>query len=83
LLKIKRPDNLSDNAWLILQAVFNHHVKTESLYFKDFSQFNFSKEDLYKYCQELHDAHLVFFEGVGTPLMDLYVLPNFFYNIHS
>ncbi|GEM_PF-3251343 len=88
--KIKRPKNLSDGAWTIMQAVYEHYDDDDSFEnipnydpktFNDFLQFNFPFEDLYKYCEELHNAGFVFFESRDTDKRFLYMLPKILHYI--
>lgn len=75
MLPIKKPSTVSNEAWSILEAVHKNYVKNDTTHFEDFSQFDFSQEDLIKYCQELMDNKYVFLEKDGDGQMYLYMLP--------
>lgn len=50
-----RPNNLSNNAWLVLEALCDSLYLNGDLEFCDFSCIDLSSEDLAVACQELHD----------------------------
>ncbi|AKL96659.1 hypothetical protein CACET_c32150 [Clostridium aceticum] len=71
---LERPEDLSDNAWKMMQAVYENYEKNDSKEFEDFSQFNFSAEELDRCCKELDDKSYVFWERPSTGEMYLYML---------
>lgn len=75
LVILKRPDNLSNGAWEILQVLLRNFANNKVHVLEDFSCFDFSESELHHYCEELHDKRLVFFESRDTPRKCLYMLP--------
>lgn len=69
------PNDLSKGAWKIMLAVYRNYQQTDSADFDKFDQFEFSEQELLKYCQELHDKRYVFLEYDSDGKMYLYMLP--------
>lgn len=66
--------DLSPEALNIMESVYNNYLQNDSKIFEDFSQFNYSSDDLLKYCQELHDKGYVFLEYNKDNSRYLYML---------
>lgn len=60
-MKFNRPDNISDNAFLVLEQVFENLYLNFNNEFDDFSKLNLSTVDLDKACKELHDKKFVIY----------------------
>lgn len=75
MVSLECPSNISHEAWEIMIAVYKNYDKNDSKEFDDFSAFNYSHDQLVKYCKELHDNRYVFFEHDTDGQMYLYMLP--------
>lgn len=77
-MKFNRPDNISDNAYLVLEQVCDNYLLTNSKEFEDFSHISLSIDDMRKAFQELHDKRFVFYHNdLGGEY--LYALDKVFY----
>lgn len=77
-MKFNRPDNISDNAYLVLEQVCDNYLLNNSKEFEDFSHINLSIDDMRKAFQELHDKRFVFYHNdLGGEY--LYALDKVFY----
>lgn len=71
---IDKPNDISNEAWTIMTAVFQNYIQDSDKIFTNFSQFDLSDSDLVKYCQELHDKKFVFFTN-EIDERSIYMLP--------
>lgn len=77
-MKFNRPDNISDNAYLVLEQVCDNYLLNNSKEFEDFSRISLSIDDMRKVFQELHDKKFVFYHNdLGGEY--LYALDKVFY----
>lgn len=77
-MKFNRPDNISDNAYLVLEQVCDNYLLNNSKEFEDFSHISLSIDDMRKAFQELHDKRFVFYHNdLGGEY--LYALDKVFY----
>ena len=81
-MKFNRPDNISDNAYLVLEQVCDNYLLNDSKEFEDFSNINLSLEDMREAFQELHDKRFVFYHNdLGGEY--LYALDEVFYIVRD
>lgn len=81
-MKFNRPDNISDNAYLVLEQVCDNYLLNNSKEFEDFSHISLSIEDMRKAFQELHDKRFVFYHNdIGGEY--LYALDKVFYIVRD
>lgn len=81
-MKFNRPDNISDNAYLVLEQVCDNYLLNNSKEFEDFSHISLSIDDMRKAFQELHDKRFVFYHNdVGGEY--LYALDEVFYLVRN
>lgn len=62
-MKFNRPDNISDNAYLVLEQVCDNYLLNDSVEFEDFSNIDLSLDDMREAFQELHDKKFVFYHN--------------------
>lgn len=74
MFSLERPSHISVEAWSIMLAVYKNYEKNDQ-YFEDFSQFNFSYDELDKYCEELQNNDYIFWECDGNGDKYIYMLP--------
>lgn len=81
-MKFNRPDNISDNAYLVLEQVCDNYLLNNSKEFEDFSHIDLSLEDMREAFQELHDKRFVFYHNdIGGEY--LYSLDEVFYLVRN
>lgn len=81
-MKFNRPDNISDNAYLVLEQVCDNYLLNNSKEFEDFSHISLSIDDMRKAFQELHDKRFVFYHNdLGGEY--LYALDKVFYIVRD
>lgn len=81
-MKFNRPDNISDNAYLVLEQVCDNYLLNNSKEFEDFSHISLSIDDMRKAFQELHDKRFVFYHNdLGGEY--LYALPSIVYLVND
>lgn len=81
-MKFNRPDNISDNAYLVLEQVCDNYLLNNSKEFEDFSNIDLSLEDMREAFQELHGKRFVFYHNdLGGEY--LYALDKVFYIVRD
>lgn len=81
-MKFNRPDNISDNAYLVLEQVCDNYLLNNSKEFEDFSHISLSIDDMRKAFQELHDKRFIFYHNdLGGEY--LYALDKVFYIVRD
>lgn len=71
---LTRPDNLSENAFRILIAAYEHYARTEDKDFDIKDHFGLSRIELEACLKELHENRYVFWEQRGEPDEYIYIL---------
>ena len=75
MVSLERPSNISYESLEIMKAVYKNYEENDSKDFDNFSIFNYSNDDLIKYCKELDDNRYVFLENDPDGTKYLYMLP--------
>lgn len=71
---LEKPDDLSENAFAILQKAYENYPNKDGKCFDDFSSITLPREELEACLEQLHNQHYVFWNYRNTDEEYLYLL---------